>query len=404
MRVTTKSNTCTDKELTYDYRCSAECSLDVHSHEFDETDGWQSSSRPSINGHFGRNNRRAFIHPYLNPDFLRRPDTIQFIPQRGNSSRSRRVTRVPIDIVVAVARMGICNSSTKQDIQRDRQRTQTPPPLGTIGHDRWQQEQAQAKRQGGAQSGAAGPIPASGRQQQQQGLGFGAGSYRDAQGIPRSLARDQPLGTSYKSDGDGGVYGTSYTNRKTREYDLLNDIVKQTRGAFIDVSAKGGTLDEDDLLERGQKYVNNLADIPLHAQATPNAAAAASFGPVYHCLELPPPYGAIVGREDGGAESETSTSSRRPSGLSSSLAHTHHARFHSQSQSLDSNSQHRHLQLQPHALIGVLAHASIPQQDIEFISSASAQLANVILDNCAMPDPNLKIVLSFEEMIHDNTK
>ena len=28
---------------------------------------------------------------------------------------------------------------------------------------------------------------------------------------------------------DDGAYGTSYTNRKTKEYDLLNDIVKQTR-------------------------------------------------------------------------------------------------------------------------------------------------------------------------------
>ena len=26
-----------------------------------------------------------------------------------------------------------------------------------------------------------------------------------------------------------GAYGTSYTNRKTKEYDLLNEIVRQTR-------------------------------------------------------------------------------------------------------------------------------------------------------------------------------
>ena len=39
-------------------------------------------------------------------------------------------------------------------------------------------------------------------------------------------------------DDDGGAYGTSYTNRKTKEYDLLNDIVKQTRKSVATISQR----------------------------------------------------------------------------------------------------------------------------------------------------------------------
>jgi len=38
------------------------------------------------------------------------------------------------------------------------------------------------------------------------------------------------------SNHSNNIYGTSYTNRKTAEFELLNDIVRATRGNFIDQS------------------------------------------------------------------------------------------------------------------------------------------------------------------------
>ena len=42
--------------------------------------------------------------------------------------------------------------------------------------------------------------------------------------------------------------------------------------AFIDVSAKSGQLDEDELVERGHKYVKNLSEIPSAAYLGPHGS------------------------------------------------------------------------------------------------------------------------------------
>ena len=88
--------------------------------------------------------------------------------------------------------------------------------------------------------------------------------------IPRTTAQEivsaskaQALpspSTTHPPDDSGAVYGSSYTNRRSREFDLLHDIVKQTRNAFIDVGVKaaGGGIDEEDLAERSMLYTRQL--------------------------------------------------------------------------------------------------------------------------------------------------
>ena len=72
--------------------------------------------------------------------------------------------------------------------------------------------------------------------------------------IPRTSAQDITLGLGGASStaasgaaaaaaaGDGSeLYGSSYTNRRTREVDLLHDIVRQTRSNFIDVATSASS-------------------------------------------------------------------------------------------------------------------------------------------------------------------
>jgi hypothetical protein len=262
---------------------------------------------------------------------------------------------------------------SRVDVKKDRERTR-----GTQQQQQSASSQQQQQASGDRSRGGGGTqIP---RPQAGGGQGMPPGSYRDANGIPRSLAVDQPIvASSYKpSMEDGGAYGTSYTNRKTKEYDLLNDIVKQTRNNFIDVSAKSGQLDEDDLLERGQKYVKNLSEIPSNSMQTiAPSATSHSFGVYYNAMELPSPSSHVVKRT-------SVPSSASSSSLSSGLA---------QSKMTG--------EIDYAALVNILSSASVPPHDIDFITTASTQIASVILESTTIQDPPPRIVLTFEELLND---
>ena len=89
-------------------------------------------------------------------------------------------------------------------------------------------------------------------------------SGKDPSAVPPSTAAAAAPAT------DESVYGSSYTNRRTREFDLLHDIVRQTRSAFIDVSQKPVAIDEEDMTERSTLYSKHLQAL----QAQPTTAAA----------------------------------------------------------------------------------------------------------------------------------
>jgi hypothetical protein len=96
----------------------------------------------------------------------------------------------------------------------------------------------------------------------------GSGNIAD---VPRSQVREiAPTRGEEKSIGD--AYGTSYTNRKTKEYDLLQDIVKQTRQNFIDVAAREHT--GDDITEREDRYNKQLAGLTAFSPSSSGGAAA----------------------------------------------------------------------------------------------------------------------------------
>ena len=58
---------------------------------------------------------------------------------------------------------------------------------------------------------------------------------------------------------DSAVYGSSYTNRRSKEFDLLHDIVRQTRSAFIDIAQKPHAIHEEDAQERSTLYTRHIA-------------------------------------------------------------------------------------------------------------------------------------------------
>lgn len=265
------------------------------------------------------------------------------------------------------------------DVRRDRERTRPGETRGS-------------QQQGGSNEGQAIGDRSRGANMPPPPGGIPAGSYRDANGIPRSLAVDHPLIGSLKSGGlmgprsvdDGAAYGTSYTNRKTREYDLLNDIVKQTRHNFIDVSAKSAQLDEEDLIERGQKYAKNLSEIPTSdaTHTSANNASYNSFGVYYSAMDLPPPSSDIVKR----VVTRTSDAGRHaPSALAAGIAQ----RRSSFTGEVDYAS-----------LVHLLATAAVAGADVEFAAVASSQLAAAIAADSAQPSEG-KIVLTFEELLQD---
>jgi len=319
------------------------------------------------------------------------------------------------------------------DVRKDRERRNPSA----------QQHQQQQQQQQGSQQIPRGPGSHQPQYPTQQGIP--TGSYRDANGIPRSIARDQPLAASYRADGSGagsggapggGEYGTSYTNRKTKEHELLSDIVKQTRQNFIDVSqgmaAAGGAggrhaahtaLDEEDLVERGNKYVRHLSELPAYitlgsvpnpgpagginaaagtlggAQWHPSSAVAAHalsphmFGRYYNSQALPLPSSIVVKRAALPAHA---------SALSAGLAaqsHGHPAAASSSSSS-SSSSAGAVVDTDYGALLQLLRTAHVAQQDAEFIVSASSQLSALMTEGSIVEEPAPKIVLTFEELLN----
>mmetsp|Transcript_8582 Transcript_8582/g.16413 ORF Transcript_8582/g.16413 Transcript_8582/m.16413 type:complete len:189 (+) Transcript_8582:82-648(+) len=61
---------------------------------------------------------------------------------------------------------------------------------------------------------------------------------------------------------EGVVYGTSYTNKKTKEYNFLHDIVTKTRSDFIDVSQQPQDV-TDNMDDRTEIYAKRLASLGL---------------------------------------------------------------------------------------------------------------------------------------------
>jgi len=102
--------------------------------------------------------------------------------------------------------------------------------------------------------------------------------------VPRTTAKEIAGGQSAATTGsrDGNeevVYGSSYTNRKNKEYDLLHDIVKQTKSSFIDVGGRGagmGMLEEEDAVERSQVYARKIEDLNVTSAAAAAAVSAHS--------------------------------------------------------------------------------------------------------------------------------
>ena len=79
------------------------------------------------------------------------------------------------------------------------------------------------------------------------------------------------------------MYGSSYTQRRTREFDLLHDIVRQTRSAFIDVTRRPqpqADIAEDDGADRTERSVVYSKQLRQQQQQLTAAAIAATVAPV----------------------------------------------------------------------------------------------------------------------------
>jgi hypothetical protein len=76
------------------------------------------------------------------------------------------------------------------------------------------------------------------------------------------------------ADGDA-VYSSSYTQRRTREFDLLHDIVRQTRSAFIDVTRRQQADIAEEEAERSERSVIYNKQIKQQQQTLQSAAATA---------------------------------------------------------------------------------------------------------------------------------
>ena len=96
-------------------------------------------------------------------------------------------------------------------------------------------------------------------------------------GAEGGAALAQAGGDAAAGAGDGdAVYGSSYTGRRTRELELLHDIVRQTRGAFIDVSRRQQTADvAEDGAERSERSGAYSRQIRQQQQQQQQQTAAA---------------------------------------------------------------------------------------------------------------------------------
>ena len=130
---------------------------------------------------------------------------------------------------------------SRADVRRDRERIPHRKPragAATAAHA--------ASAQASAAAAAATASAANDSQQPDQPHSHSAATASSASpDIPRTSAQDiasSGAGAGVASTADGALadgsdlYGSSYTNRRTREADILHDIVRQTRSNFIDVA------------------------------------------------------------------------------------------------------------------------------------------------------------------------
>jgi len=148
-----------------------------------------------------------------------------------------------------------CNSSRQEDVRRDRER---------VPHRAPQQRKA---------------ASSSTHPQEQKDPLNGHHSAPSGVDVPRTTAQeiapasnDAADASTVNAGGDAGtdeaVYGSSYTNRRTKELDLLHDIVRHTRGAFIDVAQRPQQIHEEDITERSTIYSKHIQLI--QQQPTPH--------------------------------------------------------------------------------------------------------------------------------------
>jgi len=142
----------------------------------------------------------------------------------------------------------MCNSSKQNDVRKDRSRL-----------DR---------------SGAPdGQSQANARPSSSTAVGSGQAATHPTNIAPtpaKGISSSQASGGS----GDDGLYGTSYTNKKTKEYDLLHDIVKQTRSNFIDCGEKTSGMDEEEIQRRAEFYECSIKSTSFNQQSNQVAKMA----------------------------------------------------------------------------------------------------------------------------------
>eukprot|EP00455_Lapot_gusevi_P013727 TRINITY_DN16767_c0_g1_i2.p1 TRINITY_DN16767_c0_g1~~TRINITY_DN16767_c0_g1_i2.p1 ORF type:complete len:178 (-),score=46.70 TRINITY_DN16767_c0_g1_i2:48-581(-) len=118
-----------------------------------------------------------------------------------------------------------CNSSKKEDIQKDRQRLQSPSVS--------------------------------------------------------SPARSKPMGISSGSSGKPeepvqDIYGKSQTDQRLEEQDFLRNIIERTQQNFINVSQKPAMLEEKDAVERAQNYQEQISNTAPQQNLLPSLFALPS--------------------------------------------------------------------------------------------------------------------------------
>jgi hypothetical protein len=166
-------------------------------------------------------------------------------------------------------------------------------------------------------------------------------------------------------------------------------------------------LDEGDLVERGQKYVRNLSELPsyislaspgAHAQQQANVLPT-SFGRFYSSMQLPLPSSLITKRPP-----QPPSTAAHGSALSAGIAQTHPQQQHHRSSSSSSAATADAGETTDYAaLLSVLRSPRVTAADVEFIVASSSALASVMLEGSIVPDDPAaapKIVLTFEELLN----
>jgi len=201
-----------------------------------------------------------------------------------------------------------CNSSKKADAAKDRKfraadKKRDDAKGGKAGT-------GQAKDTGsGSGTGAANGTPVAATPiAVGPGAAAGAPAAAVADEVMRTPAKgiaapNQPKGSRADEDGITRMYGTSLTNKRTKELDLLHKIVEQTQHNFIEVHNNKQNLDDDGLDERranakykalgdsavggggggllaaAMPFTTKTITLPVASDSTAAAAGTASAGP-----------------------------------------------------------------------------------------------------------------------------